>query len=330
VPPRSTRAALTGVLSLLLGPTATAQGQSDDEAQSPAGEATAPDADALATPPLPRDDDPDGLSAPPEPVPGRAVVEHEPGELLPPEWRPRRRPRSPSTLVDRTRTLPGDVVARPLTLPRGTFVFAFDATSVFLDTAPLTTFVPSFALGVTEALELGVGAPTRYDQGEDAWTALDPAFRAAYTLFDDERFELAARAVALAPAASSAAPFLELGAPVLWHAHRRVRVDTGVAVEIAFDDDLETSLRVPLGLTVQAAPWLFVGAQGTADVGLSGGRDTGVDGEVFVGLTVQRGGQGYFDVVGRFFIDDLGAGVDGNLSNGGGFAGGVRFYPEAW
>jgi hypothetical protein len=301
---------------------------------SPAAQEAAPgEPDASDEPPAARREA-DALAVPPEPVAGRAIVEHEAGELLPPEWRPRSPDKAPPrAVVDRGRRLPGDVVDRPLTLPAGTFVFSLETTSVFIDAEPLTAFAPGFALGVTRDLELGVSAPTRFDEGEDRWTALDPTFRAAYTMLDRERVEVAARARTVVPASSETAPLLELGVPVLWHAHRALRVDSGVAVELSFpeDEDIASTLRLPLGLAVQAARWLYVGALGTAEIGLSGGRDAAdVDAELFVGLTVQARGQAYFDLVGRFFLDGLGGGASGNVSDGGGFGAAVRFYPSAF
>lgn len=315
-------------LAALAAP-ATARGQTATGDSPDAGD---PAAAAPEPPPPPALDAPsppaptDALAEPPPP--GRAVVEHDPdattGAARPRPSAPARRPPpSPSRL-------PGDFTARPVVLPRGTLQLGFDVTLVFLDATPLATYLPELALGVADDVEVGITVPTRYDRGENAWTALDPAPHVAVRLVEAPAVELAARAALIIPVSSDARAHLEVMLPLRWRPAPRVRVDTGAGVELGFDDRVEGVIRLPLGLSFQLLPWLFAGARVAGDLGWTEGREPSLDAEAYVGLTVQDRGVAFFDLLARFFAVNLGGGGRDASTDGGGVGIMARFYPQAF
>src|SRR5690606_33086998 len=99
------------------------------------------------------------------------------------------------TLTDplQHRGMPGDFVARPLTLPQGSLRFAFTYYAAFIDATEALGWMPSLAVGITSDLEVGFEVPVRYDDGVEEWTMLDPIPHVVWRWFDTPDLEIGAR-----------------------------------------------------------------------------------------------------------------------------------------
>lgn len=223
--------------------------------------------------------------------------------------------------------MPGDFVARPLTLPGGSIALAFTYYAAFIDATEALGWMPSLSIGITSDIEVGFEVPVRYDEGINEWAMLDPIPHVAWRWFDRSDIEIAARVWALIPATSNIGAVLGVGVPFSWEAHSVLQLDAIPQLELGLEDPAPTQLAVPIALTVQAAPWLFTGVQAGPDIGLSEGG-IAIDGHVILGLTLQTWDTAHLDVSARFFVENAGAGQDDRFSDGAGTIISVGFFPH--
>jgi hypothetical protein len=221
-------------------------------------------------------------------------------------------------------------VARPLTLPEGTFVFSFHQGFVLADDAGSRGNSPAFALGITPELEFGISAPLRFDQGSSAWSVLEPLPHIGVTWEETDRFGVGTRVGVLIPTSAQIDPQVQLEIPVLLRPNESWRVDFALLSEVGFESSTEVSLGALAGASVQVAPWFFTGAEVALDLGVTGGRTTGVDGALLAGLTYQSRGHANVDLVARVFAENMGGGRQGQFSDGTGFSLSVSFFPELY
>ena len=232
--------------------------------------------------------------------------------------------------VDPREEMPGDVVARPLTLPRGTFAFAFGLGSVFAGGQSKTANAPDFGLGITDAIELGLSAPLRYDQGTEAWSPLEPTPYLAITWEQREAFEYGTEVSVVIPTLGETDTQLNIAVPVLFRLHPRWRLDAAIEAQLGFESDTQVSIRVPVLARAQLLPALFLGVGAAADIGVTSGRDTGADLRALVGTTYQSRGRAHAELTGEFFIENMGGGQGDQLSDGAGFLLQVGFFPQLY
>jgi hypothetical protein len=239
-------------------------------------------------------------------------------------------PRQEDPFEFRQREMPGDYVARPVTLPEGTFELTLNNYVAFIDAAEVVGWVPSFALGITSSFELGMSAPLRYNETLQDWTELDPLVHLSQQWLDEPELESAIRIAALIPATSMSATQFELGAPFLWHASRTVRVDASVNAVVALEKATQVAANVPLGVTVQPTSWLYTGVSATPNFGLTKERQFGLDAGARLGLTLQARGSAQVDIVATMFAENIGNGRDGKTTDGIGTVFTGVFYPEVY
>lgn len=232
--------------------------------------------------------------------------------------------------VDPREEMPGDVVARPLTLPRGTFAFAFGLGSVFSQDQSKTANSPNFGLGITDAVELGLRAPLRYDQGIEAWSPLEPTPYLAVTWEQREAIEYGTEVSVVIPTLGETDTQLNVAVPVLLRPHPQWRLDAAVEGQIGFEDETQVSIRVPVLARAQLLPALFVGLGAAADLGVTAGRDSGADLRALIGTTYQSRGRAHVELTGEFFIENMGGGPGDQLSDGTGFLLQVGFFPQLY
>lgn len=261
---------------------------------------------------------------PPEPQPQR-----KPSHLPPPALRPEEAhaPRKPAP---RTEVMPGDFVARPITLPQGTFKMEFGQALVLWDAPADSALAPVFALGITERLEIGVDAPLHYDPGIDGWAALHPRPHVGVTWTDQDDYEIGTRVRALIPARPSIEPSLAVSVPVLWRLSSVARLDIVPEFHTGLGDDRALVARLGAQGTWQLSPSVFAGLGGTAQIGFLDSRDSGFDPEVLLGFTHQNYGRSFVDFVTRVFAQGIGGAEAGQVSKGAGFAVALTFYPELY
>jgi hypothetical protein len=215
-------------------------------------------------------------------------------------------------------------------LPECTFEITLNDYLAFADASEVVGWVPSFGLGVTSSFELGLSAPLRYNESLQEWTKLDPLVHMAQQWLDDPELEASGRVAALIPATSKSATQLEAGVPVLWHVSPTLRVDAGVNAVVALERETQAAINVPLGLTVQPAPWLYTGLSAAPNVGLTSKRSTGLDAGARIGLTLQARGSAQVDIVATFFAENVGSGRNGQTTDGMGTVLTAAFFPEAY
>lgn len=232
--------------------------------------------------------------------------------------------------ADRTQVMPGDYVARPVTLPKGTFRLEFGQGLVLFDTPAESALAPAFGFGITEWLEIGVDAPLHHDPGEDAWAALHPRPHVAVTWLDEKEYEVGTRFRALVPARPSMEPSAALAVPALWRASAQARVDIVPELHLGVGSDDALVARLLAKGTWQVSPGMFAGIGATAHVGFVDARDTGFDPEVTFGLTHQNYGRSFVDLVTRGFVKSLASGESGHFSRGAGFDLALIFYPDLY
>ncbi len=231
---------------------------------------------------------------------------------------------------DRREEMPGNVAARPLSLPRGTLFLEFSFYNVVIDHEPVSARVPSFAWGITERVELGVTAPLRFDDGLVDWTALDPTPHLLVTALDRERFELGVRLATVIPASSAAYTQLALSVPVRVHTSSQWRIDAEPRMEWSAQKDVGLLLGLWMGAFVQATPALYLGLSAGPELALGPQRQSGVDARFTLGTMLQSRERARVDLEGQFFFENLGGGAPGHFSDGGGFNVALRFYPEMY
>jgi hypothetical protein len=232
--------------------------------------------------------------------------------------------------ASRTKLMPGNYVARPVTLPRGTLRMEFGQGLVLWDTPATSALAPAFALGVTERVEVGVDAPLHHDPGKDEWAALHPRPQLAFTWFDEDSYEVGTRIRALIPARATVEPSGALSVPVLFRANQQTRVDVVPEVHVGLGSDDALVARLHAKGTWQLTPGMFTGLGATAHVGFLDSADTGVDPEVTFGLTHQNYGRAFVDLVARAFVKSLASGESGHFSRGAGVDLALTFYPELY
>ncbi len=230
----------------------------------------------------------------------------------------------------RQREMPGDYVARPVTLPEGTFELTLNNYVAFLDAAEVVGWVPTFAFGVTSSFELGMSAPLRYNESLQDWTKLDPLVHLAQQWLDEPDVEAAARLAVLVPLTSKSDVQLEFGVPFLWHATPGLRVDAAVNAVVALEEQAQAAVNVPLGVTLQATSWMFTGLSATPNVGLTNQRKMGVDAGARLGLTLQARGSAQIDLVATLFAENVGTGRNGQTTDGVGTVFTAAFFPEVY
>src|SRR5690606_25309532 len=133
------------------------------------------------------------------------------------------------------RGMPGDFVARPLTLPQGSLRFAFTYYAAFIDATEALGWMPSLAVGITSDLEVGFEVPVRYDDGVEEWTMLDPIPHVVWRWFDTPNLEIGARVRALIPATSNIGAAVNLGVPLSWNAHSALQLDAIPQLELGLE-----------------------------------------------------------------------------------------------
>ncbi len=231
--------------------------------------------------------------------------------------------------VDRRRELPGDLVARPLTLPEGTFVLAFSQGLVFIE-GSRSGNSPAFSLGINEALEVGIDGALIYSNELDDWIGLQPQPHFAMTLFQGEQVELGTKLEATISTTSDTHSSVTLGVPILLRLDSTWRFDGALEVDLGFEEQPQVSVRVPLLARAQLARWLYAGVGAAAEFGPTGGRKTGGDAQLLLGLTYQTHHRAHLDFETEFFMENLGAGEDSDIGDGGGLFLRIRFYPELY
>lgn len=230
----------------------------------------------------------------------------------------------------RQREMPGDYVARPVTLPEGTFELTLNNYLAFADASEVVGWVPSFAFGLTSSFTLGMSAPLRYNESLQEWTKLDPLVNLAQQWLDQPELEAAARLAVLIPVTSESATQVEVGVPLLWHVSSSLRMDAEVNAVVALEDATQAAINVPLALTLQAASWIYAGVSATPNLGLTKDRKAGVDAGARVGLTLQSRGSAHVDLVAAFFAENVGTGRDGQTTDGVGTVLTAAFFPEVY
>ncbi len=226
--------------------------------------------------------------------------------------------------------MPGDFVARPVTLPKGTFLMEFGQGLVLWDTTPESALAPKFALGITESVEIGVDAPLHYDPGVNEWAALHPRPHVAATWIDHDDYELGTRIVGLVPARPPVEPSLALEVPLLWRLSEVARLDIAPAFHVGLGDEQTLVARLRAQGSWQLSRSAFAGLAGSAQIGFVDSRDSGFDPEVFLGFTHQNYGRSFVDFVTRVFAQGIGGADEGHVSKGAGFAVALTFYPELY
>lgn len=232
--------------------------------------------------------------------------------------------------VERHEEVPARYVARALTQPEGTLALAFSNYTAFIATNQNVGWVPTFAFGVTKEVEIAASAPLRYDEGVGDWTFLDPMVDLTFAFLDADDVELGARVGALIPATSSAGVGGRLAIPMLWRATEALRVDAAVEVGRSFGTPKASGLRVPVGLTWQAAKWFYTGLGGAPNVGLEGPSKTCLDAFAVIGLTLHARERAQMDINVRLFAENVGAGDRGKTLDGGGAIISAGFFPDIY
>jgi hypothetical protein len=232
--------------------------------------------------------------------------------------------------VDREEVMPGRMVARPLTLPKGTFHLGFTSTSAFIGTEPASANAPWFSLGLTSRVEIGISAPLRYDQQIKDWTGVEPIPHVAATLYAADAWELGARAEVRIPTRVDTSPLARLSVPALIRINDSLRVDVGLQGELGFEARTEASLRVPFAATVQFTDWFFSRIRGAGEFGLTSDRTSGLDAGLLFGVTHQTGGQANVDLTLELFAENIGGGRNDRFSDGGGLLVSFGFFPELY
>lgn len=226
--------------------------------------------------------------------------------------------------------MPGNYVARPVTLPRGTFQLEFGQGLVLWDSPAESALAPAFGLGVTEWLELGVDAPIHHDPGKDDWAALHPRPHIAFTWLDEDTYSIGTRVRALFPARPSMEPSGAVAVPVLFRFNEQTRVDVVPEVHVGLGSDDAIVARLHGKGTWQLSPGMFTGLGATVNVGFLDSRDTGFDPEIAFGFTHQNYGRSFVDLVMRGFVKSLASGESGHFSRGAGFDLALIFYPDLY
>lgn len=232
--------------------------------------------------------------------------------------------------VDRHEEVPARYVARALTQPEGTLALSFSNYTAFIATNQNAGWVPTFAFGVTKDVEIAASAPLRYDEGLRDWTYLDPIVDLTVAFFDEDDVELGARVGALIPATSHAGANVHLAVPMLWRATDVLRVDAAVEVGRSFGTPSAAGLRVPVGLTWQAASWFYTGLGGAPNVGFEGPSKTCLDAFAVFGLTLHARERAQMDISVRLFAENVGAGDRGKALDGGGATINAGFFPDIY
>lgn len=230
--------------------------------------------------------------------------------------------------VDRRETMPGDVVLRPLTLPRGTMQLGFTQGVVFIDGSDSAN-APSFALGITEAIEFGLSAPLTYHQTVEEWVALQPRLHLAATIFDSDGVEMGALAAFTLSTLEDTEPTLLLSVPALFRPHPSWRLDTALQADLGFEKQTQLSFRVPLVARAQLSRGFYTGMGVAGEIGVSTNRTSGADAQVLLGTTYQTHGHAHVDLELQFFLENMG-GAEGSVSDGGGMFFSLRFFPELY
>lgn len=219
---------------------------------------------------------------------------------------------------------------RSLTQPEGTFGLSFANYSAFIAATEAVGWVPVFAFGVTADFEVSVSAPLRYDEGLRDWAFLDPIPELTYHLFDSAELEVGVRGSAVVPVTSNSGTALRLGVPLLWRAADVLRVDAGAEVSWTFTRPRAAGVRIPVGATVQVAPWLFTGLGGAPNIGLGGGGKTAVDAHGLLGVTLGARERAQLDITVRFFAENIGDGDEGQFADGAGTVITFGFFPDVY
>jgi hypothetical protein len=226
--------------------------------------------------------------------------------------------------------MPAEYVDRALTQPEGTLSLSFANYSAFIATAQSVGWVPVFAFGITSDVEFAVSAPLRYDEGVGDWTYLDPIGEVTFKVAEADAWEVGVRAGILLPVTSNAGAALRLGVPLLLRLGDSLRVDAAAEVMWTFGKPTSAGIRVPVGLTWQAASWLFTGLGAAPNIGVGGRSKTGLDPFALLGLTLGARERAQMDVTARFFVENLGAGDRGKFADGAGTIITVGFFPDIY
>jgi hypothetical protein len=234
-----------------------------------------------------------------------------------------------SRKVDRHETMPGDIVKRPLTLPRGTMELSFSQGIVFIDGSDSGN-APGFALGITDALEIGLTGPLYFDLAAQNWAALQPTPHVAFTWWDTDLMEAGARADLRISTQEETESALLLSAPVLFRPHESWRIDAALEGDIGFEKQTQVTLRIPVLARVQFSRAFFGGLGAAAEIGLTSQRASDADAQVLLGTTFQNNGRAYMDFSVAFFLENIGAGSGSQLTDGGGVSISLSFFPELY
>lgn len=226
--------------------------------------------------------------------------------------------------------MPAEYVERALTQPEGTLSLSFANYLAFIATAQSVGWVPVFAFGITSDVELAVSAPLRYDEGLADWTFLDPIGEVTVKIAESDDWEAGVRAGVMLPVTSEAGAALRFAVPLLLRVGESLRVDAAGELMWTFDKPTSAGIRVPVGLTWQAAPWLFAGLGAAPNVGVGGRSKTSVDPFATLGLTLGARDRAQMDITARFFVENLGAGDRGKFADGAGTVITAGFFPDIY
>jgi hypothetical protein len=226
--------------------------------------------------------------------------------------------------------MPAEFVKRALTQPEGTLSLSFANYSAFIATTQSVGWVPVFAFGITSDVEVAVSAPLRYDEGLGDWTYLDPIGDVTLKLAEADDWEVGVRAGALIPVTSDAGAALRLGVPLLLRVAESLRVDAAAEVMWTFGKPTSAGIRVPVGVTWQAASWFFTGLGAAPNIGVGGRSKTALDPFALLGLTLGARERAQMDITARLFVENLGAGDRGKFADGAGAVITAGFFPDIY
>lgn len=172
---------------------------------------------------------------------------------------------------------PLQLTARPLVIPRGQLTiiagphpiiggggFTIDhfgvntSSPLTISVDPAYEFAVGASYGVIDNLEVGaIAIPLLLSPD---FKYLNPSLFGVYRILSGQ-FELGAALTATIPVQSGTDFGLGLGVPMAYHLSDTMRLNTGVNLSFSFGDPMQTGLSIPVGLTVNVANNVFVGAR---------------------------------------------------------------------
>lgn len=193
------------------------------------------------------------------------------------------------------------LASRPLVIPRGqltviagphptmgdlggftiTHIPSISAGPVSVSIDPLYTFSVGAAYGVIDNLEVGAVAIPLLLSPEFKFG--NPTLYGMYRILSGN-FELGAAATINLPVQSGTDFGLGVGVPIAYHLSDTMRLNSGAFLNFTFADPMVSVLTIPVGLTVNVADNIFVGARTGIGGNLKAFGDT-----LAIPLTLQAG-----------------------------------------